>query len=259
MAELPYGRKALGQHWLTDTASLQAICEAAEVSKADTVLEVGPGTGTLTVFLAKRAGRVIAVELDEQLADELPRRVPADNLEVVQQSILKFDLTRLTSGYKVVANIPYYLTGELLRQLSEMANPPARAVLLVQQEVAERVAARPGKMSLLSVTTQFYWEVSLGRVVPAKLFTPPPKVNSQIIVLARRPTPLYPGVAAKPFFRLVRICFAQRRKTLLNSLCAGLQLERPVAADLLKRSGISPGLRPQALSLEQWYSLYKST
>ena len=257
MSDLPFAKKSLGQHWLTDATSLQAMCDAAEVSDSDTVLEIGPGLGTLTELLAAKAQHVIAVEFDEKLARELPSRVPVGNLDVVQHDILKFDLTKLPKDYKVVANIPYYLTSNLIRILSESANPPSVAVLLVQKEVAERVAAKAGSMSLLSVTAQFYWEVSLGIKVGAELFTPPPKVDSQILVLHHRAQPLFPGVDSKAFFRLVKAGFAQRRKTLLNSLGGGLHLSRQQTEELLASADISPNTRAQALSLEQWNELYK--
>ena len=234
------------------------MCDAAEVGADDTVLEIGPGLGTLTELLVKRAEKVVAVEFDEQLAHDLPARVTAKNLEVVQGDILKFDLGSLPAGYKVVANIPYYLTSNLLRVLSESANPSVRATLLVQKEVAERVAASPGAMSLLSVSAQFYWEVSLGRVVPAGLFVPPPKVDSQILIMEHRAQPLFPDVDAKQFFRLVKAGYAGRRKTLLNSLSAGLQLEKPAVRELLERAKIQPTLRAQNLSLKRWHCLYQA-
>jgi 16S rRNA (adenine1518-N6/adenine1519-N6)-dimethyltransferase len=129
--------KELGQHWLFDSRSLGAICDAAELEVEDTVLEIGPGLGPLTIELTQRAHKVIAVEFDEKLARELPARVPAANLEVVHEDILKFDLRPLPKGYKVVANVPYYLTSNLVRTLLESSNPPSRAVLLVQKEVAD--------------------------------------------------------------------------------------------------------------------------
>src|SRR6185295_7236194 len=156
------------------------------------------------------------------LAQKLPKRVPATNLQVVQQDILQFDLSRLSVGYKVVANIPDYLTSNLLRVLCESPNHFSKAALLVQKEVAKRVCAEPGDMSLLSVSVQFYCEAQLGAIVPARLFTPPPKVDSQILMLAYRSQPLFSDVDTKLFFRVVKSGFAQRRKTLLNSLSAGL-------------------------------------
>jgi 16S rRNA (adenine1518-N6/adenine1519-N6)-dimethyltransferase len=256
MSKLPFAKKSLGQHWLTDYSSLSAMCDAVQVSDGDTVLEIGPGVGTLTELLVERADTVIAVEFDQELAKQLPRRVPDSNLEVVHQDILKFNLTELPSGYKVVANIPYYLTSNLVRVLSESSNPPIQAALLVQKEVAERVAAKPGDMSVLSVTAQFYWEVTVGQVVPARLFTPAPKVDSQILILKRRTEPLF-DVDAKDLFRLVKAGYSNRRKTLLNSLSGGLQRPKAEILHMLESADIKPSARPQELSLEQWHSLFK--
>ena len=254
--KLAFAKKSLGQHWLTDLPSLQAMCDAAAIQTTDTIVEIGPGLGALTQLLVRQAERVVAVELDEELSRQLPDRVPAANLEVVRQDILRFDLTTLPSGYKVVANIPYYLTSKLIRDLSDSPNPPVRAVLLVQKEVAERVAAKPGDMSILSATAQFYWDVSLGRIVPGALFVPPPKVDSQILLLSRRPQPLFPDVETKTFFRIVKAGFSQRRKTLLNSLSGGLQISRSSTQLLLERSAILPASRAQMLSLADWHRLY---
>jgi 16S rRNA (adenine1518-N6/adenine1519-N6)-dimethyltransferase len=258
MSELPYAKKSLGQHWLTDAASLAAMCDAAEVDKNDVVLEIGPGLGTLTELLVQRAGEVIAVEFDEKLAGELPSRIKADNLKVVSQDILAYDFTTLPPDYKVVANIPYYLTSNLIRVLSETLNPPTVAALLAQKEVAERVAAAPGDMSVLGVTAQYYWQVGVGPVVPAELFTPPPKVDSQILMLVRPPAPLFPDVNAQEFFRLVKAGFSERRKKLRSSLSGGLHLSKPEAENLLQLAHIDPNLRAQSLSLDDWHALYQA-
>jgi len=258
VTDQPYARKSLGQHWLDDQTALEAICAAAELQPDDVVLEIGPGAGALTALLAQKAGRVVAVELDERLAAELTARVRADNLQVVLQDILTFDFTSLPAGYKVVANIPYYLTGKLLRVLSQTPNPPGAAVLLVQKEVAERVAAAPGAMSILSITVQFYWQANLGRLVEAKLFTPPPKVDSQILILQRRQQPLFDDVEPPEFFRIVKAGFAQPRKTLLNNLSAGLHYGRDEAQALCDRASLDSRRRPQTLSLEEWHQLYRS-
>lgn len=259
MDNSPVPKKSLGQHWLHDEASLQAMCDAVSLSPDDTVLEIGPGLGTLTELLTAQAKHVIAVEFDEKLAADLPRRVRADNLEVIISDILSFDFTQLPANYKIVANIPYYLTSNLIRVISETANSPAQAALLVQKEVAQRVAAEPGDMSLLSVTAQYYWDVSLGKEVPAVLFTPPPKVDSQILVLSKRPAPLFEDVDTRGFFRLVKAGFSQRRKTLLNSLSAGLQLDKTVIRTICESVDIDPGRRAQTLSLPEWYNLYLSS
>jgi 16S rRNA (adenine1518-N6/adenine1519-N6)-dimethyltransferase len=254
----PPAKKSLGQHWLNDPASLEAMCVSADVQAGDTVLEIGPGHGTLTELLVKKAKRVIAVEFDQKLAMDLPKRVSADNLEVVSQDILGFDFTKLPSTYKIVANIPYYLTSHLIRVISETPNPPQTAVLLVQKEVAQRIAARPGDMSLLSVTAQFYWQVSVALEVPASLFTPPPKVDSQILVLEHLNPPRFPDVDTKDFFRLVKAGFSQRRKTLLNSLSSGLHRSRDETQAICSAASIDPKRRPQTLSLDDWLGLYRA-
>ena len=257
MEENPKTKKSLGQHWLHDEASLEAMLEAAGITPEDTVLEIGPGLGTLTEKLVARARRVLAVEFDADLARDLPRRVPVENLEVVYQDILRFDLTTLPPNYKVVANIPYYLTSNLLRVLCESNNPFSTAALLIQKEVAERVCAKPGEMSLLSVSVQFYCEASLGKAVPANLFTPPPKVDSQILQLTFRQEPLFEEVDTRAFFRIVKAGFSQKRKTILNSLSAGLHLERADTAKVLEAADIAPTTRAQNLSLDDWYALYE--
>lgn len=249
-------KKSLGQHWLADEATLEAICESANLVKADTVLEIGPGLGDLTRQLLKRAGKVIAVELDRELAQGLSKKINNQNLEVVQADILKFDLSSLPVAYKVVANIPYYLTSNLIRVLCESANPPTLVVLLVQQAVAERLAAAPGQMSLLSVSAQLYFVPKLGPVVAAALFQPPPKVDSQVIILKRRAEPLFKDLDTRLFFRLVKAGFAGRRKKLRSSLAAGLNIDKQEADALLKLAKINGDRRAQNLSLQDWYKLY---
>ena len=247
-------RKSLGQHWLKDAAVLAAICEVADLDTDDTVLEIGPGLGHLTRQLLMRAGKVIAVELDKDLAHRLAAELP--DLEIIQQDILRFDLGSLPAGYKVVANIPYYLTSNLIRVLSESTNPPVLMVLLVQKEVAERLAAAPGQMSLLSVSAQLYYEPELGLIVPAGTFEPPPKVDSRLISLSRRQPPLFDGLDTKLFFRIVKAGFSGRRKKLRGSLAAGLGIEKNQADELLGKAGISSHLRAQNLSLADWHRLY---
>jgi 16S rRNA (adenine1518-N6/adenine1519-N6)-dimethyltransferase len=253
----PIPKKSLGQHWLDDDISLQAMCEAAEITVDDVVLEIGPGLGTLTKLLIEQAREVVAVEFDPALATSLPGRFNSPNFSVVQQDILQYDFTQLPADFKVVANIPYYLTSNLIRVLSETPNQPSVAVLLVQKEVADRVVAEPGDMSVLSVTAQYYWQVGVGPIVPAELFTPPPKVDSRILILQRRDEPLFPDVDAKQFFRLVKAGYMERRKKLRSSLSGGLHLSKPDVESLLEKAKIDPNLRAQALSLDDWYRLYK--
>lgn len=250
-------KKSLGQHWLYDGPTLDAIIDCADVQAEDTVLEIGPGLGTLTSRLVKRAGHVTAVEFDRELTDKLPATVQSDILDVVHEDILRFDLTTLPPAYKVVANIPYYLTSNLIRILCESGNPFDMAAILIQKEVAERVAARPGQMSLLSVSAQFYCDVSLGPVVPAELFTPPPKVDSQVLVLKYRSEPLFDAVDTKQFFHVVKAGFSQKRKTLQNALSGGLAVSKDEARAMCEAADIPPTQRAQALSLEDWYALYE--
>ena len=226
-------KKSLGQHWLYDQSSLQAMCTAGNLQSSDTVVEIGPGLGTLTEYLTKSAQQVVALEYDHVLATQLAGRVGADNLVVHEVDCLTFNYAGLPSGYKVVANIPYYLTSNLLRVLSESTNPPSVIVLLVQKEVAERVVAKPGAMSMLSVSAQLYYQSQLKELVPAELFTPPPKVDSQIIQLVRRSAPLFVDLNHKEFFRIVKAGFSQRRKKLRSSLSAGLHISKEATSQLL--------------------------
>jgi 16S rRNA (adenine1518-N6/adenine1519-N6)-dimethyltransferase len=234
------------------------MADAAKVKVGDITVEIGPGLGTLTKVLLERGAKVTAVEFDRDLADILASQAGSigGDLTVVNEDILRFDFSAMPSPYKVVANIPYYLTSNLIRVLSESVNPPTHAVLLIQKEVAERVCARAGSMSILSVTAQYYWEVSLGLLVPAELFTPPPKVDSQILVLNHREKPLFTDVDSRRFFRLVKAGFSQKRKTLVNSLSGGLAISKDDAKAMLVEAGIPSTTRAQALSLNEWHALY---
>lgn len=251
----PLPKKSLGQHWLTDEASLEAIAGAAALIKEDQVIEVGPGLGYLTKYLCEVAKNVIAIELDKKLAINLKHLVRAKNLKVVNTDILRFDLTSIKGDYKIVANLPYYLTSNFIRVISESSHPPELAVILIQKEVAERLNASPGSMSILSVTAQIYWQVSLGLEVPAEFFEPAPKVDSQVVILKRRKKPLFEE-DSKDLFRVVKAGFASKRKTLLNSLSAGLRLDKTVVQEALDKAGIDEHRRAQTLSLQEWHKLY---
>lgn len=259
---IPIPKKSLGQHWLSDVEALRAMCQAVAVLPTDTVLEIGPGLGTLTRELLTEAKAVVAVEFDRVLAQNLTRNLSLedgpikDKLTVVNEDILSFDFASMPHPYKLVANIPYYLTSNLIRVLSETTNPPTDAAILIQKEVAERVCAKPGQMSILSVTAQYYWDVSLGRIVEASLFTPPPKVDSQILIMKYRQQPLFDDVNTKQFFRLVKAGFGQKRKTLENALSGGLAIGKEQARTMLESADIAPSARAQTLSLENWYLLY---
>jgi 16S rRNA (adenine1518-N6/adenine1519-N6)-dimethyltransferase len=247
--------KSLGQHWLKDRDVLAHIADSAELTPDDTVLEIGPGLGTLTSELLRRAKRVVAVEFDSELARKLPAQFPGTNLEVVAEDILSFDLTTLPKNYAVVANVPYYITSKIVQLLMTSTNKPRIAVLLVQKEVAERLAAHPGQMSILAISAQLFADVSLGDVVPAALFTPPPKVDSQVVILRTRPTPFLIDVDERAFFTVVKAGFSAKRKKLRSSLSGGLKISKDEAERLLEKAGISPDSRAEALSLYDWVDL----
>jgi len=253
-------RKGLGQNFLSDPAALARIVEAADLSAADTVVEVGAGVGTLTRLLAEQAGRVVAVELDPRLVDILRDQLAdLDNVRLVQGDILALsDLGVPHLGYKVVANLPYYITSAVLRRLLSQPPRPCRLVLTLQREVAQRIVAEPGQMSVLAVSVQFYGRPRLVGRIPAGAFYPPPKVESAIVRIdvADSTTVALPGgVDEAAFFHLVRAGFSQKRKKLRNSLSAGLA--RPVAQveQALRQADISPSRRAQTLSLEEWARL----
>lgn len=247
--------KSLGQHWLKDRTVLASIADLAAIQDIDTVLEIGPGLGTLTSILLARAARVLAVEFDATLAAKLPAQFPGKNLEVVTQDILQFDLATLPADYLVVANVPYYITSKIIRLISDTAKPPRTAVLLVQKEVAERLAAGPGDMSLLALAAQVNFTVELGPVVEAQLFTPPPKVDSQVVVLRRRPQPTVSPAQQQRFFQIAKAGFAARRKKLRSSLAGSLRLSKPEVESWLQSAGIDPDHRPQDLSIDDWLKL----
>lgn len=246
--------KSLGQHWLNDARTLETICNFADIKAGDTVLEIGPGQGALTRVLLEKSAIVHAIEFDPALAQELVKQGISQNLIIEHADILQFDLETLPKYYKVAANVPYYITSAIVRKLLEAKNPPKSATLLVQKEVAERIAAAPGDMSLLSVSAQFYANVVLGEIVKAEKFIPPPKVDSQVIKLDYTGAK-FDDIDAKDFFRVVKAGFGERRKKLRSSLSGGLQLPKNEIDELLKKSEISADARAQELSLENWHKL----
>lgn len=259
MSDSAAPKKHLGQNWLHDEASLFAMCDAAGVSAEDLVLEVGPGLGTLTEKLLDTGAEVWALEYDESLIPGLKKKFStydSTKFHIEHADILKYDFRKPRPGYKVVANIPYYLTSSLLRIICETPNHFSKAALLVQKEVAERVCTEVGNMSILSVAVQFYCHASLGRVVKAELFDPVPRVDSQILKLTYRNEPLFTDVDTAKFFKLVRAGFSEKRKKLRSSLSGGLQISKPEADTLLASAKISPDARAQELSLNDWHKLY---
>ena len=247
--------KSLGQHWLKDRDVLAHIADCAELTRDDTVLEIGPGLGTLTSELLRRSKKVVAVEYDGELARKLPAQFPGKNLEVIESDILSFDLSTLPKDYSVVANVPYYITSKIVQLLMTADNKPKMTVLLVQKEVAERLAARPGQMSILAVSAQLFADVTLGDVVPAALFTPPPKVDSQVVILQTRLAPFLTDIDEADFFRVVKAGFSAKRKKLRSSLSGGLKISKDEVEALLRKADISPDSRAEALSLDDWARL----
>lgn len=248
-------KKGLGQHFLVDRDALMAIIKAADIQPDDVVLEIGPGLGVMTTLLVKQAKRVVAVEADETLAALLARDHPA-NLVVASDDIMQFDLSQVGSPYKVVANLPYYITSKILRMLLESATPPTRLSVLVQKEVAERIVAQPGAMSLLSLSVQYYAEARIEGVVERYKFWPAPEVDSAILALNLRSQPLFEADTAA-LFRLMKAGFGEKRKQLKNSLAGGLNTSVDFAVALLAAAKINPMARAQELSLKDWQRLYQ--
>jgi 16S rRNA (adenine1518-N6/adenine1519-N6)-dimethyltransferase len=253
-------RKRWGQNFLVDASALRAIVAAAEIGPEDTVLEVGPGAGTLTRALAKPARQVITVEIDPVLAGALPSLLrDFQNVRIVQGDVLKIDLASLLEPpYLVVANIPYYITSALIRRFVELQPAPTRIVLTIQKEVAERVIARGGAMSLLALGVRVYGEAQIVARIPAGAFYPPPKVDSAVLRIIPYVQPLIPRADLPAFFHLARLGFAQKRKMLRNTLSAGLQCSPQQAEDLLRQAGIAATRRAETLNLEEWKTLTRA-
>lgn len=253
-------RKSLGQHFLTDRNILNAIADAAEVGPDDTVIEVGPGRGSLTSVLSERARRVVAVELDTALAGALAESAPP-NVRVAQGDAREADPAALLGGcapYKMLGNLPYYAALPILRTFLESACPPSRAAILVQKEVAEQLCAEPGAMSLASLAMQLYAQARIVRIVRPGSFNPPPKVTSAVTAIATRPA-LPDGIDdAARFFTLARAGFSAPRKQLRNALSGGLGIPPAEAEALLGAAGIEASRRAQTLAIEEWASLYRA-
>jgi len=260
-------KKRLGQHFLVDEAVLEHILSAAKLDPGDIVVEVGAGLGILTDVLAKQGARVIAVELDYKLVALLKKRlaafpkvkiVHADILKITPQRLLQNNLSasELARGYKVIANLPYYITSPVLRHFLEAQPRPSEMVVMVQKEVGEAIAAAPGKMSLISVKTQFYSKPAIISYVPAASFYPPPKVKSVILHLDVYSQPPIEVSDVAGFFDIVMHGFSSPRKQLRNSLAHSLQIPTSLVTSLLKQAGIDAKRRAETLSLEEWRELW---
>jgi 16S rRNA (adenine1518-N6/adenine1519-N6)-dimethyltransferase len=274
-------KKGLGQHFLADPVHLDRIVAAAELTSDDVVLEIGPGVGTLTERLAARAGHVIAVELDEQLLPVLQEVLAGHaNVTILRGDILKLDPGQLVAdtvtgsqprqpadtsasftihssqftihNYKVVANLPYYITSAAIRHLLTASHPPQLLVLTVQREVGQRMIAKPPHMSLLAVSVQFYAQPEIVARIPAGAFYPPPQVHSAIVRLRVRGHPAVEVPDEATFFQVVRAGFSQRRKQLRNSLRGGLGLSTEQVEALLAAAELARQRRAETLTLEEW-------
>jgi len=259
-------KKRLGQHFLIDKNVLEQIVSASELAQEDVVVEVGPGLGLLTKELAKRADKVIAVELDTQLVAVLKRTLSTSgSIFIVHADILKVSPLELikrysggTTQYKVVANLPYYITSPVLRHFLEASLKPQLMVIMVQKEVGEAIVAFSGKMSLLSISVQFYAKPSVVAYVPASSFHPQPKVDSMVLRLDLLDKPAVAVSDVAGFFDVVRGGFSSPRKQLRNSLAQGLQLTPAQAALFLEKAGIEPQRRAETLGLEEWARIWEA-
>ena len=262
-------RKGLGQHFLIDREVLELITSAAELTPADVIVEVGPGLGVLTRELTRQAGWVIAIELDNKLAALLKQTLASfDNVIIINDDVLKIEpgallnqqkarFRQAINSYKVVANLPYYITSPVLRHFLEASAKPQIMIVMVQKEVAEAIVAKPGEMSLLSVSIQFYGEPRIISYVPAKCFYPAPEVDSAILRID-----LYPQLAVavtdvSSFFDLVRAGFTAPRKQIANSLAQGLGLPKSEVLSLLEKADVVSQRRAETLTLEEWAQLWR--
>ncbi|MSQ40279.1 MAG: ribosomal RNA small subunit methyltransferase A [Dehalococcoidia bacterium] len=257
------GHKALGQHFLQDRRYLGPMLRAASLTAEDTVVEVGPGTGVLTEALIGQARRIVAVELDPNLAEALRQRFQGvRNLEVVVGDAREATPEDLLGGrepYKVVANLPYYAATPILRRFLEASHKPQLLVVMLQREVVQQMVAPPGKRSLLSVAIQFYGQPRVVGLVPPRAFRPPPKVTSAIVSIRVLPQPAVEVDSVEGFFGVVRGGFSAPRKQLRNALHYGLGLSPLQSEALLLKAGVTPTRRAETLTLEEWAGLYRAS
>lgn len=254
-------KKSLGQNFLHDPNALNRILESAELPPDATVLEIGPGTGTLTKVLAEAAGQVISIETDDRLRPILDNELSSyQNIRLIWEDFLKLDLSTLVTDedYYVVANVPYYITSKIIRKLLDAPSPPKRIVLTVQKEVADRILAKTGTMSLLTVSVLFFGEPSLVTRLNPAVFWPRPDIESAVIRIDVFDQPIVEVPDSETFFEVVRAGFSQKRKQLKNSLGNGLHLKNNVIIGLLAEAEIDGQRRAETLSLEEWAALSRT-
>lgn len=251
-------KKSLGQNFLVEPAGLMKVINAAELSGDEEVLEIGAGLGSLTYLLAQTSKRVVAVEIDQHMFEPLAEALtPFKNVQVVPGDILELDPADLVNqeNYVVVANIPYYITSAIIRRLLEARLKPSRVILTIQKEVAQRIVARDGKMSLLSLSVFVFGEPEIAGTIPAGSFFPAPDVDSAVLRIHLHPEPLIAADKLDQFFKLAHAGFAQKRKTLRNSLSAGLNLPSSEVEAVLLKSQIEPSRRAETLNIAEWARL----
>ena len=253
--------KILGQNFLIDKNILEKIIDSADLKPTDVVLEVGPGIGALTKELSLKAGKIIAVEKDKNMVEVLKKTLSDyKNIKIINGDILKIKNYKI-KNYKVVANIPYYLTSPLIRKFLESANPPSEMILMIQKEVAQRICSKPPDMSLLAVSVQFYAEPKIISYVSKNCFLPAPKIDSAIIkITPRRPTSREAGSRTSPdlFFRVVKAGFSHPRKQIAGNLAKNLKIDKKTAQEWLKKNSIDSAQRAETLSVEDWKNLTNS-
>ena len=251
-------RKSLGQNFLIDPNALMRVVEAAQLKPNQHVLEIGAGLGSLTRLLARHAHQVIAIEIDRHLIPILQEvLVECENVRIIQGDILELTPEKIFEkpDYIVVANIPYYITSALLRHLLESSLKPRRMVLTIQSEVAERICARSGKMSLLALSVQVYGEPNIAESIPAECFYPVPEVDSSVLVVELYPEPIISTHELDTFFTLAHAGFHQKRKTLRNALSSRLPITPEQTSQLLMEADINPQRRAETLTLVEWSKL----
>lgn len=251
-------KKHLGQNFLTDDLVIEQILFAAQVKAGDRVLEIGPGTGILTKALAATGAKVVAIEFDHDLIAHLNEQfIESENVSILEGNILDIHLAELLERlgfehrqYKIVANIPYYITAPIIRMLLSLDRQPVSMTLMVQDEVADRLAAKPGSMSLLSLMAQYYATVEKKFFVKKESFNPVPKVDSAVIQVT--PKRMYDKEEDRKMFRVARGGFSARRKTLANNLANTFHVPRADVEPIIARAGLAPSVRAQEVSVEQW-------
>ena len=254
-------KKSLGQNFLVEPAGLMKVINAADLSGNEEVLEIGAGLGSLTYLLAQSSAHVTAVEIDRHMLEPLAEALrPFTNVQIVPGDILELDPEKLVNqeNYVVVANIPYYITSAIIRHLLEARLKPSRVILTIQKEVAQRIVARDGKMSLLSLSVFVFGEPEIAGSIPAGSFFPAPDVDSAVLRIRLHPEPLIPSKRLDQFFKLAHAGFGQKRKTLRNSLSAGLSLPTGEVEARLLKANIEPSRRAETLSIAEWARLVES-